>query len=118
MNIKPIKTEKDYDAALGRVEELFEARPNTPEGDELDVLITLVAAYEDKHHKIEAPDPIEAIRHMMEAQNLKPVDLSDVLGSRSRVSEVLNKKRKLSVNMIRSLNKTLNIPASDLIQEY
>ena len=115
MTIRPIKTERDYRRALKEIEVLWDARPNTPKGDRLDVLATLVEAYEQKHYKIEAPDPIEAIKFRMEQLGLKPADLAKILGGRSRVSEVLNKKRKLTVGMMRSLRKHLAIPAESLL---
>jgi len=118
MSIKPIKNEQDYEAALERIEELFDAKQNTHEGDELEVLITLVSAYEDVHYKIDAPDPIEAIKHIMEARGLENKDLIDFLGSKSKVSEVMNKKRRLSLAMIRTLHHSLHIPASLLVREY
>ncbi len=118
MSIKPIKNEQDYEAVLERIEELFDAKQNTPEGDELEVLITLVSAYEDIHYKIDAPDPIEAIKHIMEARGLENKDLIDFLGSKSKVSEVMNKKRRLSLAMIRTLHHSLHIPASLLVREY
>lgn len=115
MTIKPIKTERDYHKALKEVEKLWDAKPNTPEGDRLDVLVTLVEAYEQKHYKINPPDPVEAIKFRMEQLGLKPSDLAKILGGRSRVSEVLNKKRKLTVEMMRSLHKHLAIPADSLL---
>jgi HTH-type transcriptional regulator/antitoxin HigA len=111
MMIKPIKTERDYRKTLKEIEGLWDAKPNTPKGDRLDVLVTLVEAYEERHYKIEPPDPIEAIKFRMEQLGLKPADLAKILGGRSRVSEVLNKKRKLTVGMMRSLRKHLAIPA-------
>lgn len=118
MKIKPIKTQDDYESALERVEALFEAKPNTPKGDELEVLITLVSAYEDEHYSITAPDPVEAIKHIMEAKGLEMQDMIPFLGSRSKVSEVINKKRGLSLNMIRKLSHGLHIPADLLVKEY
>jgi HTH-type transcriptional regulator/antitoxin HigA len=115
MTIKPIKTERDYQKALKEIEKLWDAKPNTLKGDRLEVMITLVEAYEQKHHKIEPPDPIEAIKFRMEQLDLKPSDLADILGGRNRVSEVLNKKRKLTVEMMRSLRKRLAIPAESLL---
>jgi HTH-type transcriptional regulator/antitoxin HigA len=115
MTIKPIKTERDHQKALKEIEKLWDARPNTAKGDRLEVLITLVEAYEQKHHRIEPPDPIEAIKFRMEQLDLKPSDLADILGGRNRVSEVLNKKRKLTVEMMRSLRKRLAIPAASLL---
>ncbi|MDY6994147.1 MAG: DNA-binding protein [Pseudomonadota bacterium] len=115
MNIQPIKTEADYEAALARIETLWESKPQTPEGDELEVLFTLVEAYEAQHHPIGPPDPIEAIKFTMEYRNLKRKDLEPYLGSRSRVSEVLNRKRGLSIDMIRRLHNGLGIPLNSLI---
>jgi HTH-type transcriptional regulator / antitoxin HigA len=96
MTIKPIKTERDYRKALKEIDNLWDAKPNTSMGDRLDVLVTLVEAYEQKHYKVDPPDPIEAIKFRMEQLELKPSDLAKILGGRSRVSEVLNKKRKLT----------------------
>jgi len=118
MDIKPIKTEQDYEATLARVEALFSAKPNTPEGDELEILVTLVSAYEDTHFKIDAPDPVAAIEHMMEARGMSDKDMVQYLGTKSRVSEVLNRKRALSITMIRNLTNGLHIPARVLIPEY
>lgn len=118
MNIKPIKTSADYEAALKEIERLFEAEPGTPQGDRLEVLTTLVEAYEDKHFAIPAPDPIEAIQYFMESRELSRRDLEPYLGSRARVSEILNRKRPLSLEMIRELNKGLGIPAEVLIKPY
>ncbi len=115
MTIKPIKTERDYRKALKEIDNLWDAKPNTSMGDRLDVLVTLVEAYEQKHYKIDPPDPIEAIKFRMEQLELKPSDLAKILGGRSRVSEVLNKKRKLTVEMMRSLRKHLAIPAESLL---
>lgn len=118
MNIKLIKTEEDYQLALQRLEEIFDAEANTQDGDELEVLSFLIDAYEKEHFPIEAPDPIEAVKFRMEQLGIKQKDLAEVLGFKSRVSEVLNRKRKLTLEMIRSLHKTLNIPTNVLIQEY
>jgi len=115
MTIKPIKTERDHQKALKEIEKLWEAKPNTAKGDRLEVLVTLVEAYEHRHYKIDPPDPIEAIKFRMEQLELKPSDLADILGGRNRVSEVLNKKRKLTVEMMRSLRKRLAIPAESLL---
>ncbi len=115
MTIKPIKTERDYHKALKEIEKSWDAKPNTPQGDRLDVLVTLVEAYEQKHYAINPPDPVEAIKFRMEQLGLKPSDLAKILGGRSRVSEVLNKKRKLTVEMMRSLHKHLAIPADSLL---
>jgi len=118
MEIRPIKTEADYEAALAEIEELFEAEPGTPEGDRLEVLTTLVEAYEDAHYSIPSPDPIEAIRYYMESRGLVRRDLEQYIGSRARVSEILNRKRPLSLTMIRRLSKELGIPADVLIEPY
>lgn len=114
--IKPIKTEADYDAALAEIATLMDAELGTAEGDRLDVLVILVEAYEAKHWRIDPPDPIEAIKLRMEQRGLSRSDLEKVLGSRSRVSEVLNRKRPLTLEMIRRLHATLGIPAESLIQ--
>ncbi len=118
MNIKPIKTTADYEAALKEIERLFEAEPGTPQGDRLEVLTTLVEAYEDRHFAIPAPDPIEAIQYFMESRDLSRRDLEPYLGSRARVSEILNRRRPLSLEMIRELNQGLGIPAEVLIKPY
>lgn len=118
MDIKPIKTQADYEAVLQEIEALFEAKPGTPEGDRLEILSTLVEAYEEQHYPISAPDPIEAIRYYMESRGLSRRDLEPYVGSRARVSEVLNKKRPLSLTMIRNLHEGLGIPAEVLIQPY
>ena len=115
MTIKPIKTERDYQKALKEIEKLWDAKPNTPKGDRLEVLVTLVEAYEQKHYKVEPPDPVEAIKFRMEQLGLKSSDLAKILGGRSRVSEILNRKRKLTVDMMRSLRKRLDIPAESLL---
>ena len=96
MNIKPIKSEKDYTATLSLIEKLMDALPNTPQMDELEVLTTLIEAYEEQHYKIDAPDPIEAIKFRMEQEGLKQKDLVSIVGSKSRVSEILNKKRNFN----------------------
>jgi HTH-type transcriptional regulator/antitoxin HigA len=118
MHIKPIKTEADHRAALARIDELWEAEPNSPEGDELEVLVTLVDAYEETHFPIDVPDPIEAIRFRMEQQGLEDKDLVAFLGQRSRVTEVMNRKRGLSITMIRKLHEGLKIPLECLVKEY
>jgi len=118
MNIKPIKTEADYSATLSQIEGLMYAKPNTPQMDELEVLTTLVEAYEEQHYKIEAPDPIEAIKFRMEQEGLKQKDLVAIVGSKSRVSEILNKKRKLTIEMIRNLHTQLHIPIESLFLDY
>ena len=118
MNIKPIRDEQDYNEALSKIEKLINAKPNTPQMDELEILTTLVEAYEDKFYKIDAPDPIEAIKFRMEQEGLKQKDLIDIIGSKSRVSEILNKKRKLTIDMIRNLHTKLNIPIESLFLDY
>jgi HTH-type transcriptional regulator/antitoxin HigA len=115
--IHPIRTEADYEAALARVDALMNAGPGTPDGDHLDVLVTLIEAYEVRHWPIPAPDPIEAIRVRMEQRGLHPRDLEPMIGSRGRVSEVLSRKRQLTLPMIRRLAKELDLPADVLIQE-
>ena len=118
MKIKPIKTEADYEAALREVEHLFDVKPNTPEADRLEVLTTLIEVYEEKHYSVPYPDPIEAILYYMESRDLSRNDLEPFIGSRARVSEVLNRKRPLTMEMVRNLNKGLGIPAEILIQPY
>ena len=118
MNIKPIKTEADYQNALSRLEIIFDAKSNTPESDEADILGLLIEEYEKKHYPIAPPDPIEAIKIRMEEMHLKQTDLIDAIGGKSRVSEVLNRKRKLTVGMIRNLTTKLNLSSSLLIGEY
>jgi HTH-type transcriptional regulator/antitoxin HigA len=118
MEIKVIKTEEDYNSALKRLEEVFDAPVNSPEGDEAELLTVLIEKYEEEHYPIEAPDPIEAIRFRMEQMNMKKKDLAEVLGYKSRVSEILSRKRKLSLKMIRQLHKKLRIPYDSLLTEY
>ena len=117
-NMKLITTEKEYDKAIKRLDEIFDAKPKTKEGQEAEVLALFIEEYEEKYYKIEAPDPITAIRIRMEEMELKQKDLVGVIGSKGIVSEVLNKKRKLTVNMIRNLSCKLKIAAQILIQEY
>ena len=118
MDLKPIKTEADYRAALKRVEEIFDAKLGTPESDELEILGLMVDDYENKHYPIEAPDPIEAIKIRMEEMHLRQVDLISEIGGKSRVSEILNRKRRLTVDMIRKLAIRLNLSANLLIKDY
>lgn len=118
MNMRLIKTEEDYKLALSRLEVIFDAPIGTPESDEADVLVLLVDEYENKHYPIEAPDPIEAIKIRMEEMQLKQSDLIPAIGGKSRVSEILNKKRKLTVEMIRNLEVRLNLSAGLLIRDY
>lgn len=117
MNIKPIKTDADYRAALKEIESLMMAMPDTPEGEKLDVLVTLVEAYEARHYPIDLPDPVAAIRFEMEQKGLSPKDLEPMIGRSNRVYEVLSHKRSLSLNMIRKLHSGLGIPAEVLIQQ-
>ncbi|UUV21539.1 helix-turn-helix domain-containing protein [Paenimyroides aestuarii] len=118
MNIKPLKTEADYIEALSRLEVLFDAKVGTPESDEADILAILIDEYEKKNFPITAPDPIEAIKIRMEEMQLKQADLIDKIGGKSKVSEILNRKRKLTVKMIRNLTVKLNLSSSLLIEEY
>ncbi|NMQ21024.1 transcriptional regulator [Candidatus Competibacter phosphatis] len=118
MDIKPIRTERDYRAALEEIERLMDAEPETPDGDRLDVLATLVEAWEEKHFPIEEPDPIEAIQHRMEALGMSRKDLEPMIGGRNRVSEVLSRKRPLTIHMIRRLSERMHIPAGILIRAY
>ena len=118
MNIQPIKTESDYRLALKRLELLFDAPIGTIESDEADILGLMIDEFEKKHYPIEAPDPIEAIKIRMEEMHLKQIDLVNVIGGKSRVSEVLGRKRKLTVEMIRNLNHRLNLSPNLLIKEY
>lgn len=115
MNISPIKTEQDYENSLKRISELMDAKADTPEGNELDVLTTLVEKYEAKHYPIDFPDPVEAIKFRLEQRGLDTKVLDAILGGRSRTSEILNHKRGLSLNMIRNLHRQLNIPLENLI---
>lgn len=118
MEIKAIKTEKDYNLALERLEIIFHAEVDTPDGDEAEVLSILIEKFEEKHYPIGMPDPIEAIKFRMEQMGMKQKDLAEAVGFTSRVSEILNGKRKLTLGMIRKLSSTLNIPTEVLIQEY
>lgn len=118
MEITPIKTEADYSVALREIEELMNAQPDTPEGDRLDVLTTLVEAFEAKHYPIEEPDPIEAILHRMEALGIDRKDLEKIIGTRARISEILNRKRPLTISMIRRISEKLKISANVLIRPY
>tara|TARA_R110002072_G_scaffold302301_2_gene484652 strand:+ start:372 stop:728 length:357 start_codon:yes stop_codon:yes gene_type:complete len=118
MKISPIRNEKDYQKALERLELIFDTKLGTPDGDELEILSILIDRYENEHFPIEMPDPIEAIKFRMEQMGMKQKDLAAVVGFKSRVSEILNGKRKLTLNMIRQLNKTLRIPTEVLVQDY
>lgn len=115
MEINAIKTDADYKNSLKRVDELWEALPNTEEGDELEVLVTLIEAYEEKHHPIYPPDPVEAIKFYMDQMGLRKVDIAKYLGGKNRVTEVLQRKRKLSLKMIKALHNDLGIPAESLL---
>lgn len=117
MDIKPIKNNRDYQTALKEIHRLMDARPNTPQGDRLDVLVTLVEAWENKHWPIDLPDPVEAILFAMDQRGLSRRDLEPFIGSRARVAEVLNHKRSLTLPMIRRLHQGLGIPAEVLISE-
>ena len=117
MDIKPIRNDKDYRKALKRVETIWDAAPGSPDFDELEVLTTLVEAYKERHNPIALPDPIEAIRFRMEQLGLSRKDLEPYIGSRGRVSEVLGRKRAMSLKMIRKLHRGLGIPAETLLEE-
>ncbi len=116
MDITPIKTQRDYHGALKKIEQLMTARRNTPQGDRLDVLVTLVEAWEAKHYPLDLPDPVEAIKYHMEQKSLKPRNLSPFIGSRNRVYEILDRKRPLTLKMIWRLHTGLGIPAESLIK--
>jgi len=118
MNISPIKTSQDYDHAFLRLEIIFDALPNTKEGDELEILSILIENYEKEHFPISFPDPIESIKFRMEQLGYSQNDLIKVIGLKSRVSEILNRKRKLTLDMIRRLNEQLNMPTDVLVQPY
>lgn len=118
MKLKLIKTEEAYELALQRLEVIFDAKPGTDAGDELELLALLIAKYEDEKYPIDLPDPIEAVKFRMEQLGMKTKDLEKSIGFKSRVSEILNKKRKLTLDMIRKLHQQLNIPTEVLIREY
>lgn len=118
MEIKPIKTAIDHEKALERLEIIFDAKSNTPDGDELEILGILIDQYEKEHFPIALPDPIEAIKFRMEQMNYNQNDLAKIVGLKSRASEILNRKRKLSLEMIRKLHEGLHIPTDVLIQSY
>ena len=117
MNIHPIKTESDYEQALSEVETLWGSEEGSKKGDKLDVLLVLIEHYENEHHSIDPPDPVEAIKFRMEQMNLSRKDLEKYIGPRGRVSEILNRRRALSINMIRNLHSKLHIPLESLIGE-
>jgi len=118
MEIKVIKTEEEYHEALTRFEVIFDAPIDSHEGDEAEVLAMLIGKFEEEHYPIEAPDPIEAIKFRMDQMNMNYQDLAKVIGYSSRVSEVMNRKRKLTLNMIRNLHKHMKIPYESLIKDY
>ena len=118
MKIRPIKSEEDYNSALKRLDAIFDAEPGTTKGDEMEVLALLIEDYEEKHYSIGPPDPIEAIKFRMEQMGLVQNDLANILGHKSRASEILTRKRKLTLKMIRNLNKALGISTEVLVQEY
>lgn len=118
MELRPIKTELDYQNALKEIEQLFDVEPNSVECDRLDILATLVEAYEQKHHPIEAPDPISAILYYLEARGLSERDLADYIGTKEQVTAILNRQQPLTLNIIRRLNQNLGIPAEILIKPY
>ncbi len=118
MNLKPIKSEKDYQNALQRLHVIFDAPSESKLGDEAEILAMLIENYENEHYPIEAPDPIEAIKIRMEELNLRQKDLIGIIGGKSRVSEILNRKKKLTVDMIRELERLLDISASVLVINY
>lgn len=118
VTVRPIRDEADYEAALALVGSLMHAQPGTPEGDRLDVLVTLIQAYEARHHAVEPPDPIALIEHVMEARGLDRRDLESAIGHSGRVSEILNRRRHLSLGMIRELHRRFDMPADVLIREY
>ena len=118
MDIRAIKTEEDYNQALKRLEDIFHAPVDSKEGDEAEILSILIEKYEDEHYPIEAPDPIEAIKFRMEQMNMSKKDLSQIIGYKSRVSEIFSRKRKLTLKMIRNLHDKLKIPYESLISDY
>jgi HTH-type transcriptional regulator/antitoxin HigA len=118
MNIKVIKTEEDYQLALERLEVIFDAPIDSPEGDEAEILSILIEKYEDEHYPIGPPDPIEAIKFRMEQMDMKKSELASIIGYKSRVSEILSRKRKLTLQMIRKLHDELKIPYESLIADY
>jgi HTH-type transcriptional regulator/antitoxin HigA len=117
MNIKVLKTEKDYEDALERLDQIFDAPENTPEGDEAELLSILIEKYEDEHYPIEAPDPIEAIKFRMEQMGMSNKELAQIIGYKSRISEIFSGKRKLTLAMIRNLHRKLKIPYESLMAD-
>ncbi len=118
MEIKPIHNEKDYQRALDRLALIFDSKKGTAQGDELEIISILIDTYENENFPIEMPDPIEAIKFRMEQMGMKQKDLAEVVGFKSRVSEILNKRRKLTLEMIRKISSSLDIPTEVLIQDY
>ena len=118
MNLRPIKTEDDYRAALAEIEGIFQAEPGTPDGDRLDILTLMVEAYEEQHYPIPPPSPLDALEYHLESRGLTRRDLEPYLGSRARVTEVMNRRRALTIDMIRRLHQGLGISAEVLIQSY
>ncbi len=118
MEFKMLKTEREYNKALAMFEKIFLAKKGTKESDDADILAMLIAQYENEHYQINSPDPIEAIKYRMEQQNLKQKDLAKYLGGKDKVSKILNRKRKLTLEMIRNLNEFLNIPLNALVKDY
>ena len=118
MQVEVIKNKKQYEKALQRFEEIFFAKSNTKEGSEAQLLALVIKDYEEKHYKIESPDPVEAIKYRMEEMNMSKKELCEILGYTSRVSEILSRKRKLTLDMVRSLHQKLNIPLEALVQPY
>lgn len=118
MKIKVLKTETDYENAMERIDAIFDAKPDTPKGDELELLTLLVEKYEEEHYPIELPHPIEAIKFRMDQMGLKQKDIVDCFGDKSKVSDVLNLKRKLNLNYIRNLHQKLQIPLDTLVKDY
>ena len=118
MDIKAIKTEKDYNKALSRLEAIFHAAIDSPEGDEAEVLTILIEKYEEEHYPIDAPDPIEAIKFRMEQMDISKKELAEILGYKSRVSEIFSRKRKLTLRMIRDLHTKMKIPYESLLTDY
>ena len=118
MNVKMIRTEEDYNHALKRLEDIFDAPVDSPEGDEAEILTILIEKYEDEHYPIGPPDPIEAIKFRMEQMDMRKSDLAEIIGYKSRVSEILSRKRKLNLQMIRNLHEKLKIPYESLLSDY
>ena len=118
MELKPIRTEAEYEKALERLDIIFDSEPGTKEGDELEILALIIEDYENKHYPIEPPHPIEAIKFRMEQMGMKQKDLGEIIGHKSRASEILNNKRKLTLKMIRSISEKLNISTDVLVREY